>query len=73
MTFKTHVSKVYLVLVIALLAALLVPVLGIAAGQAIASHEDLDSGAAENVHLDSSPVTEIACSCGDPGGGNGCC
>lgn len=73
MTFKAHLGKVNLVLVLALLAALLMPVLGVAAGQAIASHENFDTGTAANVHSDSSPVTSIACSCGDPGGNGGCC
>lgn len=73
MTFKAHLGKINLILVLALLAALLVPVLGIATGQAIASHEDFDSGTAENIHADESPVTSIACGCGDPGGNSGGC
>jgi hypothetical protein len=75
MTFKAHLNKVNLVLVLALLAALLVPVMGFAAGESIAFNALFDSDSAENAKTELSPGTAIACSCGDPGGGagSGCC
>lgn len=76
MTFKTHLNKVNLVIVLALLAALLVPVIGFAAADTIAYNENLEAGAAENAHTNLNSGIEIACSCGDPGGGGnsgGCC
>jgi hypothetical protein len=75
MTFKNHLNKVNLVLVLALLAALLVPVIGFAAGETVAFIENLDAGAAENAHTDLNSGIEIACACGDPGGGGSgsCC
>lgn len=75
MTFKLNLNKVNLVLVLALLAALLVPVIGFAAGQSVAFNANTDSGSIDNAHAKLNPGTEIACSCGDPGGGGtgGCC
>lgn len=73
MTFKKHLTTVNLILVIVLLAALALAAVGVVSSQAIASHEDFDSGSAENVQLHTSPASEIACACGDPGGGNECC
>ena len=76
MTFKAHLNKVNLVLVLALLAALLVPVMGFAAGETIAFNALFDSDSAENAHTAKpGPSSAIACGCGDPGGGTGggCC
>jgi hypothetical protein len=73
MTFKAHLNKVNLVLVLALLAALLVPVIGFAAGQTVAFNALFDSGSTENAHSNGGPTTAIACGCGDPGGASGGC
>ena len=76
MTFNTRLNKVNLLLVLALLAALLIPVMGFASGQSIAFNELFDSDSAENTHSVLSEGTAIACACGDPGGGSGgsgCC
>jgi len=75
MTFNSRLKKVNLLLVLALLAALLIPVMGVvAAGQSIAFNEErLESGSAQNAHTDLSPITAIACECPDPGSGTGGC
>jgi hypothetical protein len=73
MTFKAHLNKVNLLLVLALIAALLVPVMAVAAGQSIAFNELFDADSAENAHAAPNQGTAIACNCGDPGGGPGCC
>lgn len=75
MTFSTRLNKVNLLLVLALLAALLVPVMGFAAGQSLAFNELFESDSAENARPTSDQGTAIACACGDPGGtgGAGCC
>ena len=73
MTFKAHLGKVNLFLILALLAALLAPVLGVATVQALASHENFDAGTAENAHPGNRPVTSIASGCGEPGGNGGSC
>jgi hypothetical protein len=75
MTFSTRLNKVNLLLVLALLVALLVPVMGFAAGQSIAYNELFESGSTENVHSTLDQGLAIACVCGDPGGSgpNGCC
>jgi hypothetical protein len=75
MTFNTRLNKVNLLLLLALLAALLVPVMGVATGQTVAVNELFDSDSAENAHMLPNESTTIACSCGDPGGGGngGCC
>ena len=77
MTFSTRLNKVNLLLVLALLAALLVPVMGFAAGQSLAFNELFDSDSAESARSAPDQGTAIACNCGDPGGGSGggtgCC
>lgn len=75
MTFNTRLNKVNLLLVLALLAALLVPVMGVAVGQSIAVNELFDSNSADSSHPILNEGTAIACNCSDPGsgGGSGCC
>lgn len=76
MTFSTRLNKLNLLLVLALLAALLIPVMGFAAGQSLAFNELFESDSAENARSTPDQGTAIACQCGDPGGGTGgggCC
>lgn len=74
MTFKPTLNKLNLLLVFALLAALLIPVMGVAASQSVAFNALFDSGSVENTQSGITQGSAIACSCGDPGGaGTGCC
>jgi hypothetical protein len=74
MTFKPTLNKLNIVVILALLAALLLPVMGVAAGQTVAVHELFESDSADNAQTGVSAGTAIACGCGDPGGqSGGCC
>jgi hypothetical protein len=75
MTLITHFRKVNLLVVLALLAALLVTAVGFMAAQSIDIDIEgtLGGDSAEGAHLIQSEGTAIACACGDPGGGGGCC